>query len=272
MNRFVMVFCAIALIPAHARAQAPATDLAAGKAKAEQVCAACHGANGVSVGAAIPNLAGQKQAYLAAQLQAFKSGARKNPIMNAIAAQVTPADIANVAAFYAGLQGAAKGTDTSSMFPTLAMNKAKLPADFKKTFALYQTVNYPERPQVRHLYANAAAVTAAKGGKESPNGSIFVIEVYAPKLDADKKPVKGADGNLVPDKLLFTTVMEKQAGWGKDIPDILRNGDWNYGIFNPDNTPRTTANQAECLACHKPLAQDDYLFSIKPLREFAAKK
>ncbi|MEK7244817.1 MAG: cytochrome P460 family protein, partial [Pseudomonadota bacterium] len=241
-------------------------------AKAEQVCAACHGANGVSVGAAIPNLAGQKQAYLASQLQVFKSGARKNPLMNAIAAQISPADIANTAAFYAGLQGAAKGTDTSSMFPTLAMNKVKLPADFKKTFTLYQTVNYPERPQVRHLYANDAAVKAAKDGKPLPNGVVFVIEVYTPKLDDAKKPVAGADGNLVPDKIAFTTVMEKQAGWGTDIPEILRNADWNYGIFNADNTPRTTANQAECLACHKPLTKDEYLFSIKPLREFAMKK
>lgn len=272
MKRIAFAFGAAAFAPALALAQAAAPDLAAGKAKAEQVCAACHGANGVSVGAAIPNLAGQKQAYLASQLTAFKSGARKNPIMNAIAAQIAPADIANVAAFYAGLQGAAKGTDTSSMFPTLAMNKVKLPADFKKTFTLYQTVNYPERPQVRHLYANAAAVTAARDGKPIPNGAVFVIEIYTPKLDADKKPVKGADGNLVPDKIAFTTVMEKQAGWGKDVPEILRNGDWNYGIFNPDNTPRTTANQAECFACHKPLDKDDYLFSLKPLREFAAKK
>jgi cytochrome c553 len=272
MNRTFLVLGAALLAAAPARAQAPAADIAAGKAKAEQVCAACHGANGVSVSATIPNLAGQKQAYLAAQLQAFKSGARKNPLMNAIAAQVSPADIANAAAFYASLQGAAKGADTSSMFPTLAMTKVKLPADFKKSFTLYQTVNYPERPQVRHLYANDVAVTAAKGGKESPNGSVFVIEVYAPKLDADKKPIKGADGNLAPDKLLFTTVMEKQAGWGKDVPEILRNGDWNYGIFDPDNSPRTTANQAECLACHKPLDKDDYLFSLKPLREFAAKK
>src|SRR5262245_45433510 len=41
-----------------------AADLGAGKAKAEAVCSACHGLNGVSVTDAIPNLAGQKAAYL----------------------------------------------------------------------------------------------------------------------------------------------------------------------------------------------------------------
>ena len=252
-------------------AQAPAPDVAAGRAKATQVCAACHGANGISVSATIPNLSGQKTAYLAAQLRDFKSGTRKNAIMNAIAAQVSPADIANVAAFYASLQGAAQSSEMSSMFPSLATDKVKFPANYKTAFTMYQTVNYPERPQVRYLFANPPAVAAIKEGKPLPNGSVFVIEVHTPKLDDAKKPVVGPDGNLVADKLAFVTAMEKQAGWGNDIPEILRNGDWNYAAFNPDNSPRP-ANQAECLACHKPLTQDDYLFSLKPLKEFAAKR
>ena len=271
MTRILLALFAslFALAPAHA--QAPAADAVAGKAKAEEVCAACHGANGVSVAATIPNLAGQKQAYLAAQLQAFKSGARKNPLMNAIAAQISPADIANAAAYYAGLQGATAGTAMSSFLPNIAKTNVKYPADYKKTYTLYQTVNYPERPQVRYLYANAVAMKAAKEGKPMPNGAAFLLEVHTPKLDADKKPIKGADGNLVPDKLAFMTAMEMQAGWGKDIPEILRNADWNYGAFNPDLAPRPM-NQAECLACHKPLVKDEYLFSIKPLRDFAMKK
>jgi hypothetical protein len=158
------------------------------------------------------------------------------------------------------------------MFPTLLNTRVKLPDDYRVKYTLYQTVNYPERPQVRHLYVNDVALKAAKEGKPTPNGAIFVLDVFTPKLDASGKAVAGKDGNLEPDKLAFTTVMEMQAGWGKDIPDLLRNGDWNYGIFNADKTPRGAANLAECFACHKPLDKDDYLFSIKPLREFAAKK
>jgi len=252
-----------------ALAQAP--DLAAGKAKAEEVCAACHGADGVSVSATIPNLSGQKVAYLAAQLRDFKSGARKNPVMNAIATRISPSDIANTAAYFASLQGPAQGMATSAMFPSLAMNKVKLPADIATKMIRYQTVNYPERPQVRHLYANATAAEAAKAGLPLPNGAVLAIEVFTPKLDDAKKPITGPDGNLVADKLAFVSVMEKQAGWGAAIPEILRNADWNYGIFNPDGAARP-ANQAECLACHKPLTQDDYLFSAKPLRDHAAKK
>jgi cytochrome c553 len=266
-----ILVAALALVAGASAAHAQSADVAAGKARATEVCAACHGENGVSVSAAIPNLAGQKSTYMVNQLKAFKAGTRKNDIMNAIAAQLEPKDMDNVAAYYASLKGAEKGTEMSSFLPNVAKTNVKFPADYKTTFKLYTIVNYPERPQVRHLYANEAAVKAAKDGKPMPNGAVFLLEVHTPKLDDAKKPVKGADGNLVPDKLAFMTAMEMQAGWGKDIPEILRNADWNYAVFNADKSMRATANQAECLACHKPLVKDDYLFSIKALTEFAKK-
>ena len=258
-----------ALAPAHA--QAPAPDVAAGKAKAEAVCAACHGANGVSVGATIPNLAGQKMQYLAAQLRDFKSGKRKNDMMNPIAAQLSAADIANIPAYFAGLQGAAAGTAMSSFLPNVAKSNMKFPADYKKTFTEYMRLNFPDRNQVRIYYANPAAVKAAREGKPMPNGAMFFVEVYTPKLDATKKPVMAADGFFVPDKLMFYTAMAMDAGWGKDIPEILSNGDWNYAVFNLDMTQRAAANQAECLACHKPFVNESYLFTLKQLTA-AAKK
>ncbi len=261
-------FAVLALTPlAHAQT-APAADIEAGKTRATQVCAACHGANGVSVSATIPNLAGQKAGYLAAQLKDFNAGTRKNALMNAIAKQLQPADMANVAAYYASLQGATAGTAVSEFLPNLKKsNITAIPADYKTKYTKYATVNYPERPQVRHLYANDVALKAAKEGKELPNGSFLVMEVWTPKLDANKVPVKGADGNLDPDKIAFVTAMGRDAGWGKDIPEIMRNGDWNYAAFNPDMTVRAAANNAECFACHKPLPNDSYLFSLKELKE-----
>src|SRR5437667_5772841 len=88
---------------------AHAADIEAGKAKVASVCAACHGAEGVSVSDAIPNLAAQRAAYLEAQLKALKDGSRKNPIMNAIAGQLAPDEIANVAAYFSSLPGAPPG-------------------------------------------------------------------------------------------------------------------------------------------------------------------
>jgi cytochrome c553 len=79
-----------------------AGDAAAGKAKAG-MCAACHGATGVSANPMWPNLAGQKEMYLSKQIKAFKSGSRKDPMMAGIVAGLNDADIANLSAYYAGL-------------------------------------------------------------------------------------------------------------------------------------------------------------------------
>ncbi len=84
-------------------APALAADVAAGKAKSA-MCAACHGANGVSAVPMYPNLAGQKEVYLAKQLKDFKSGTRKDPVMSGMAMPLSDADVANIAAYYASLK------------------------------------------------------------------------------------------------------------------------------------------------------------------------
>ena len=77
-----------------------AADAAAGKAKSV-VCAACHGANGISMNPMWPNLAGQKEMYLAKQIKAFRDGTRQDPTMAPMVAGLTDDDIANLAAYFA---------------------------------------------------------------------------------------------------------------------------------------------------------------------------
>ena len=95
-------FAADAAAPAHAApAAAPAKsakpDLAAGEAKFTAVCAACHGADGNSGTPAYPKLAQQHPEYLVKQLQEYKAGTRKNPIMQGFAATLSDDDMKNVA-------------------------------------------------------------------------------------------------------------------------------------------------------------------------------
>jgi hypothetical protein len=130
---------------------------------------------------------------------------------------------------------------------------------------MYQTVNRADINQVRFLFANAVALQAAREGKALPNGSVLVLEQHAVKLGDDKKPVVGADGFFVKDRLLAYAIMGRDAGWGKDIPDLLRNEDWNYAVYTPERMVRAGVNQAECLACHKPLDKMSFAFSIEPL-------
>src|SRR6267143_5319152 len=149
---------------------AQAADIEAGKARAATVCAACHGANGQSVSDTIPNLAAQRASYLEAQLKALKDGTRKNPIMNAIAAQLSADEMANVAAYFAAQPGAEKGA-RSGFLPGVARTHVTYPEGHKDTFAKYHTINFPATRQVRHYYANKSAVQAAREGKPLPAGS-----------------------------------------------------------------------------------------------------
>jgi len=80
-----------------------AGDIEAGKTKSA-VCAACHGAAGISASPLWPNLAGQKEAYLVKQIKAFKSGERKDPSMVPMVVGLTDSDIDNLAAYYASLK------------------------------------------------------------------------------------------------------------------------------------------------------------------------
>jgi len=241
-----------------------AADIEAGKAKVAQVCSACHGAAGVSVSEAIPNLAAQRAGYIEAQLKALKDGSRKNAIMNAIASQLTPAEISNVAAYFASLPGAGASAK-SDFLPNLAKTSVKFPENYQASYVKYHTINFPATKQVRYYYANPAAVKAAKEGRALPDGSVLFAEVYAAKLDAEGKPVTGADGFYERDKLIFYTAMARDKGWGGDIPDMLRNEDWNYAVFTLDKQHRPGVNQAECLACHKPLDKVSYTFTLKEL-------
>lgn len=75
-------------------------DIEAGKEKAE-ACVSCHGEHGNSMVASFPKLAQQHASYLVKQLQAFKNGSRKNPMMAAIAMPLTEGDMEDIAAYYA---------------------------------------------------------------------------------------------------------------------------------------------------------------------------
>ncbi|ELV8800528.1 cytochrome c [Vibrio vulnificus] len=83
-----------------------AGDVAAGQAKAA-VCAACHGANGMATIPGYPNLKGQNDQYLVSAIKAYKNKERNGGlavVMQAQAAMLNDADIANLAAYYASLK------------------------------------------------------------------------------------------------------------------------------------------------------------------------
>ncbi len=105
MNRWI-TFLAISLVLGGPQiAVAGRADIEAGKQKAKVVCTPCHGPVGISLVRNYPNLAGQKEKYLAEQLEAYRSGTRVSELlMTPIAAQLTDQDIKNLAKYYSSLK------------------------------------------------------------------------------------------------------------------------------------------------------------------------
>jgi len=91
-------------------AAAHAADPAAGRKVAGR-CQACHGIDGIARLPVAPNLAGENSTYIAAQLQAFKDGTRKNEMMTVVAQGLSEAEIADVAAWYESIEVTVKLPD-----------------------------------------------------------------------------------------------------------------------------------------------------------------
>jgi cytochrome c553 len=78
-------------------------DAKSGRAKA-MMCQACHGLDGLSKTPDAPNIAGQVEPYLVAQLQAFKTGLRKNDAMSVVTPPLSDQDIEDLAAYYSAIE------------------------------------------------------------------------------------------------------------------------------------------------------------------------
>jgi cytochrome c553 len=86
--------------PVFAAEGAAKPDLTHAKQIVDTICAACHGADGNSVAAANPNLAGQGAEYITRQLQHFKSGVRANAIMAPMSATLTADDMVALGIYF----------------------------------------------------------------------------------------------------------------------------------------------------------------------------
>jgi len=103
---FKMKYSLLSAVLLVAASPLAAQDAKKGEQLAQQQCAACHGKDFVTgIDPTYPKLAGQYQDYLEKVLRDYKTGARKNPIMNGIAKPLTRDDIRNVSAYLSALSG-----------------------------------------------------------------------------------------------------------------------------------------------------------------------
>lgn len=111
---FASLFASFAFAGLFPSAAHAAGDAAKGESKAT-ACIACHGPNGNSANPEWPVLAGQHGPYTHKQLQAFKSGARKNPLMTPMAMSLSEEDMADLAAYFSTQKATGKEADPGKL-------------------------------------------------------------------------------------------------------------------------------------------------------------
>jgi cytochrome c553 len=230
-------------------------------------CQACHLSDNAA--SAAPHLAGQREGYLVKQLKAFHAGDRKDELMNVVAGQLSEADIERLARFWSKEAPGSDNVKPPAAVAAARNTKMTFPRDFPKGFVVYSSSLSAEEHMLGTSYANAAAVEAVRAGKPLPDGATIIVSTSSVKLDDKQQALQTPDGGYVVDQVLAYSGMEARTGWGKDIPELLRNGTWNYGLFSPDKQAREF-NQAACLACHKPVANQSFVFTLEKLKAAVA--
>jgi cytochrome c553 len=105
MKKYSMIIAlAAAALVLPAQQASAAGDAEAGKTKSA-ACAACHGPDGNSPTPAFPKLAGQQKDYIYHSLKQYKAGSRKNPIMAGQVANLSIADMEDLAAYFSSQSG-----------------------------------------------------------------------------------------------------------------------------------------------------------------------
>lgn len=179
------------LVCAAVSGAASAGDAAAGAQKAA-ICGACHGMTGSSINPEWPNLAGQHESYIAAQLALFKQGVRDNTLMMPMAMALSDADMQDLGAHFArqapaGLEADPsnwkageklyRGGDSERGIPACIachgpQGKGNAPA------------RYPALRAQHAVYTFNQLKTYADGKRRSPGNDI--MQVVAAKLTEDE--------------------------------------------------------------------------------------
>lgn len=248
-GRIVLITAAAAMLLSANTATAQTQTPAQSAATAEAVCSACHGVDGNSLLPHVPNLAGQKVGYLETQLAAFRDGTRSNKLMSPIAAQLSPAQRRGLATHFASRIPAQPVASAAGQ-----LGLQEFPAGFPAGFSVYLDTRDGAARKV--YYANDIAVRGAKAGKPLPDGSVLVVE--------NRRVAEGGAETIG-----AYAVMQSGAGFGDTVPELLRNRNWRYALFDAKKVLRASPGAAECLACHKAKPDDDYTFTLTDLTKHA---
>lgn len=170
---------------------------------------------------------------------------------------------ANLFFILAGILG------TAAVIAGGRMDLIEYPDGYRDSYSHYLTANRANnKPQMVHIYANDTALDSASEGGSLAYGSTLVMEVYKAATDEKGEPVKQGNGVYEPGQLAAVAVMEKR-DWGVEYPAEERAGEWGFAFYDGNGQPK--ANELDCAGCHKPKADEDYLFTLPQLSDYARK-
>ena len=126
-------------------------------------------------------------------------------------------------------------------------NRATFPANFDK-YVLYAT--YDRGSSKEEAFAAPETLLIAKSGQPLPPGTQIVLGIWQ---------------NY---KLTDYFVMEKGVGWGLEISEEMRTGDWHFQQFDTDREVRRAAIADRCQSCHQSQARNDFMSTIDRMRAY----
>jgi len=138
-----------------------------------------------------------------------------------------------------------------------------LPPDWETAFVRYATVDKADRRIVRQIYANSAALAAARPRAPLPYGTLVIMADSRAMLAADGTPLLDRNGRFIPEPgWIAIAAQQKAPGWGAGYAPEKRNGEWEYARYNPDGS-RNTGSVEACFACHRHVREaQDYTFDL----------
>jgi plastocyanin len=156
---------------------------------------------------------------------------------------------------YAALAAACALTAASAMVagsqaqPSPVVDRVGFPENYQTTYVPLFTFDRPDARQVRVIYGNAAAASVREG-QPFPNDSVFVMETYSARADAQNNLLSDANGRFVRNALLGIFVMRKYRGYGVEY-EHNRTGDWEYVAYRSDGSHLTPPRDSwTCANCH----------------------
>lgn len=152
-------------------------DRAAGRQLAGQ-CRVCHGLDGYAQIPIAPHIGGEPEGYIAAQLRAFRDGAREHEMMTIVARSLSDQQIADLAAWYSG----------HSVTVTLTADPAAAPADCVACHGADGLHLLPEAPNLAGE-ANIYIDTQLKAFRTGKRTHEIMSPIAADMTDADIRAV-----------------------------------------------------------------------------------